>query len=94
MNENWSNPESDPPTGPAFRGFPAEVPKLPTPPEFDWVGRGNSTPAQRREDFIRSRPSLVPLVGNRDLTKKRGESIDNSTYSRKVTEGVGGVLVS
>ena len=86
MADNWSDPDSDPPVAPAFHGFPAEVPTIPTPPEFDWIGRGNGTPAERRADFIRSRPTLVPLVGNRDPTKRRGLDIDPATYSRKVIE--------
>jgi len=85
LADNWSNPDSDPPVAPAFRGFPAEVPSIPTPPEFDWIGRGNGTPSKRREDFINSRPKLVPLIGNRDLSKQRGTDIDQALYLRKVT---------
>ena len=85
MAENWSNPDSDSPVSPAFRGFPADVPSIPTPPAFDWVGRGNGTPAERRADFVRSRPQLIPLVGKRDPTKRRGTDIDQDVYNRKVT---------
>ena len=84
MPDNWSNPESVPPSGSTFRGFPAVVPQIPTPPEFDWVGRGNGTPSTRREDFVNSRPTLVPLIGNRDLSKKRGTDIDQALYLRNV----------